>query len=57
MGNCRYCGGNCENEQQISRFLCDGFAGDIDGLYKEQDEWSSSDSMESTHKTKEIDDD
>ena len=30
---CRYCGGNCPNESNDSEFLCDGFAGDIDGLY------------------------
>ena len=35
MSNCRYCGGNCENEPEDSKYLCDGFAGDIDGLYKE----------------------
>ena len=30
---CRYCGGNCPNEPDDSEYLCDGFAGDIDGLY------------------------
>lgn len=30
---CRYCGGNCPNEPDDSENLCDGFAGDIDGLY------------------------
>ena len=34
MSNCRYCGGNCENEPEDSKYLCDGFAGDIDGLYE-----------------------
>jgi len=30
---CSYCGGNCPNEPEDSEYLCDGFAGDIDGLY------------------------
>lgn len=30
---CRYCGGNCPNEPENSENLCDGFAGDVDGLY------------------------
>mgnify|MGYP001188432221 CR=1 FL=1 len=30
---CRYCGGNCPNEPDDSKYLCDGFAGDIDSLY------------------------
>ena len=34
VDTCRYCGGNCPNEPDDSAFLCDGFAGDIDGLYK-----------------------
>lgn len=34
MSNCRYCGGNCENEPEDSKYLCDGFAGDIDSLYE-----------------------
>ena len=34
---CYYCGGNCPNEPDDSEYLCDGFAGDIDGLYAEQD--------------------
>ena len=38
MSNCRYCGGNCENEPEDSKHLCDGFAGDIDGLYKGDEE-------------------
>jgi hypothetical protein len=43
MSNCRYCGGNCENEPEDSKYLCDGFAGDIDGLYKEvEDEQKNS---------------
>lgn len=33
---CYYCGGNCPNEPDDSKDLCDGFAGDIDGLYAEQ---------------------
>tara|TARA_R110000765_G_scaffold78862_6_gene155275 strand:+ start:1995 stop:2177 length:183 start_codon:yes stop_codon:yes gene_type:complete len=28
---CKYCGGNCPNDRGDN--LCDGFAGDIDGLY------------------------
>ena len=35
---CRYCGGNCPNEPDDSEYLCDGFAGDIDGLYAEEEE-------------------
>tara|TARA_Y100001949_G_scaffold154845_1_gene142705 strand:+ start:42 stop:176 length:135 start_codon:yes stop_codon:yes gene_type:complete len=34
MSNCLYCGGNCEKEPEDSKYLCDGFAGDIDGLYR-----------------------
>ena len=30
---CGYCQGNCPNEPDDSEYLCDGFAGDIDGLY------------------------
>ena len=33
---CHYCGGNCPNEPDDSEYLCDGFAGDIDGLYAEE---------------------
>lgn len=29
---CPYCGGNCPNEPDDSANLCDGYAGDIDGL-------------------------
>lgn len=38
---CRYCGGNCPNEPADSPHLCDGYAGDIDSLYKgeEQAAW------------------
>ena len=31
--SCLYCGGNCPEEPCNSLKLCDGFAGDIDGLY------------------------
>jgi CO dehydrogenase/acetyl-CoA synthase alpha subunit len=31
--SCHYCQGNCPNEPDDSENLCDGFAGDIDGLY------------------------
>ena len=34
---CYYCGGNCPNEPDDSEYMCDGFAGDIDGLYAEED--------------------
>ena len=30
---CRYCGGGCPNEPDDSEYLCDGYSGDIDGLY------------------------
>tara|TARA_A100001201_G_C3968473_1_gene164853 strand:- start:35 stop:253 length:219 start_codon:yes stop_codon:yes gene_type:complete len=33
---CRYCNGNCPNEPDDSEYLCDGFAGDIDGLYEDE---------------------
>ena len=32
---CRYCGENCPVQPDNSEYLCDGFAGDIDGLYAE----------------------
>ena len=35
MEICGYCGGNCPNEPENSKHLCDGFAGDIDELYAE----------------------
>jgi len=34
--NCYYCGGDCPIQPEDSGHLCDGFAGDIDGLYKNQ---------------------
>ena len=34
---CHYCGGNCPNEPDDSEYLCDGFAGDIDGLYAKEE--------------------
>lgn len=34
--SCAYCGYNCPNEPDDSENLCDGFAGDIDGLYESQ---------------------
>ena len=34
---CYYCGDNCPNEPDDSEYMCDGFAGDIDGLYTEED--------------------
>ena len=33
---CYYCGGNCPNEPKDSEFLCDGYGGDIDDLYKNE---------------------
>ena len=33
LPECAYCGGGCPNEPDDSAYLCDGFAGDIDGLY------------------------
>ena len=35
---CKYCGGDCVNEPEDSEFLCDGFAGDIDGLDEDNDQ-------------------
>jgi hypothetical protein len=32
VGNCKYCGGNCPNDESHA---CDGYLGDIDNLYKE----------------------
>lgn len=32
MSDCMYCGGDCPNQEE---YMCDGYAGDIDGLYKE----------------------
>ena len=38
MSDCKYCGGNCpeqvdKNGEVRAGFICDGYAGDIDGLY------------------------
>ena len=30
--DCKYCGGNCPNDEDHA---CDGYLGDIDGLYSE----------------------
>ena len=40
MNDCKYCGGNCpeqvdKNGEARAEFVCDGYAGDIDGLYRE----------------------
>jgi hypothetical protein len=40
MSECKYCGGDCpeqveKNGEARAEFICDGYAGDIDGLYKE----------------------
>ena len=32
---CKYCGGDCPNDEEHA---CDGYLGDIDGLYEEADE-------------------
>ena len=32
---CRYCGGDCPNQPD---YMCDGYSGDIDNLYKETNE-------------------
>ena len=32
---CRYCGGNCPNDEDNA---CDGYQGDVDGLYSCDDE-------------------
>lgn len=38
MYTCPYCGGNCPNEPEDSVFLCDGYAGDVDGLCNNEPE-------------------
>jgi hypothetical protein len=35
---CRYCGGHCEDQEE---FACDGYLGDVDGLYEVHDEVQS----------------
>lgn len=35
MSECRYCGGECETSDE---YMCDGYAGDIDNLYGDDDE-------------------
>ena len=40
MSDCKYCGGDCpeqveKNGEARAEFICDGYAGDIDGLYRE----------------------
>ena len=42
MNNCKYCGGECpeqvlKNGEARADFLCDGYAGDIDNLYGDED--------------------
>ena len=32
MSNCKYCGGDCPNQEE---YMCDGYSGDIDNLYGE----------------------
>ncbi len=34
MSECRYCGGECETSDE---YMCDGYAGDIDNLYGDDD--------------------
>jgi hypothetical protein len=38
MVECPYCGGRCPDEPADSPHLCDGFAGDIDGLSAREDD-------------------
>ena len=42
---CRYCGGNCPNEPDDSEYLCDGFAGDIDSLYEDDEDYRNTDEL------------
>jgi len=40
VSDCKYCGGDCpeqvgKNGEARAEFICDGYAGDIDGLYRE----------------------
>ena len=30
---CKYCGGNCPNEDESSAWICEGYRNDPDGLY------------------------
>ena len=30
MSECKYCGGDCPNQEE---YMCDGYSGDIDNLY------------------------
>ncbi len=34
MNECMYCGGGCETSDD---YMCDGYAGDIDGLYQTEE--------------------
>ena len=34
MSNCKYCGGDCPNQEE---YMCDGYSGDIDNLYGDED--------------------
>ena len=41
MNDCKYCGGDCpeqvgKNGEARAEFMCDGYAGDIDELYRER---------------------
>jgi len=41
MNDCKYCGGDCpeqvgKNGEARAEFICDGYAGDIDELYRER---------------------
>ena len=35
QSECRYCGGECETSDE---YMCDGYAGDIDNLYAEEND-------------------
>jgi len=33
--SCKYCGGNCHNDEE---YMCDGYSGDVDDLYKKENQ-------------------
>ena len=37
---CKYCNGDCpESDKNNTDFMCDGYLGDIDNLYREVRQW------------------
>jgi len=34
--DCYYCGGDCPEQPDTSEFMCAGFSGDIDRLYRDE---------------------